>query len=423
MIEYNFCDDMGWYSGIRLWENRGQSDITVRYNLVNGGGNAGITVGNSSNASTDMSNIVIRNNVVYDTYYGVSIAVPVSGEFKNNIVWSDRSSNPNFRLSVAAVIVGETFDCDHNILQDEGTRAVVKWLGTSYYDLPSYRSATGQGMHSLSSDPEWVDAENADFHLSDTSAAIDQGDSPSVATTDFYGNVAPQGNATDIGLAEAGGLIVYEGFDYSLGGLTAGNGGVGWSGDWVESGDVGSVSIQTSTAWPGDLLYTDLPMTGNRVNLYDTDGIRQTLTRELSVAMGGTTGTYWISFLARKHSSGRSFSVDMDGFEFYVAASDWSVKTPGTSLTTLPGANYGTAHFFVARVDSTVSNDTVFVWVDPDISAGEPLVIDADVTIVDNPFTFDSVVLSQGPWGNNYQSSSFDEFHIGQSFADVICTP
>lgn len=423
VIEYNYCEDMGWFGGIRLWENRGQGDVTIRYNIIDGAGNSGLNVGNSSRPPTDMHNIVIRNNLIYNTYYGVSISVPVSGEFKNNIVWSDVSSNPNFRLSVAAVITGETFDCDHNILQTPDSREIVKWLGTSYYDLASYQLATGQGAHSISNHPDWVDAANSDFHLNDTSPAIDAGDTPVGVTTDFYGNTAPQGSSTDIGPAEAGSLVVYEGFDYTTGTLTIGDGGLGWSGDWVESGGAGVVSIQTDTAYPGDLLYPDLNRSGNRLNLYDTDGAHQTLTRSLSQSMGGTTGTYWISFLVRKHTTGRSFTFDMDGFSFYVAASDWQVKTPGTPYVGLTGATYNSTHFFVARVDSTLGGDTVYVWVDPDLSAGEPSLGSADRTIIDSPFTFDSVGLRQGPWGNNTQSTSVDEIHIGLSFADVTDVP
>lgn len=423
VIEYNYCDQMGWYGGIRLWENRGQSDITIRYNVINSAGNTGINVGNTSQASTDMENIVIRNNIVYNTYYGISIGVPVSGECQNNIVWSDTLTNPNFRLSVAGIVSGQTFVVDHNIFQQPDSRPLVKWLGTSYYDWATFQTATGQGLNSTSSNPDWVDAPNGDFSLNDTSPAIDQGDTPTGSTTDFYGNTAPQGGATDIGVSESGSLVVYEGFDYTTGTLTTGNGGLGWSGDWVESGGAGEVSIQINTAWPSDLLYTGLPLSGNRLNIYDTDGSNQTLTRSLNQSMGSTTGTYWVSFMARKHSSGRSFTFDMDGFSFYVAALDWSVKTPGTSYATLTGANYGSTHLFVARVDSTLSSDTVYVWVDPDLSAGEPATSSADLTITDSPFTFDSVELKQGPWGNGFQSTSVDEIHVGFDFTAVVSVP
>lgn len=173
---------------------------------------------------------------------------------------------------------------------------LVKWLATSYYDLASYQAASDQGSNTMTSNSAWVYAPNADFNLNDTSPAIDQGDTPAGSTTDFYGNSAPQGSATDIGAAESGLLVVYGGFDYTTGVLTSGNGGFGWSGDWVVSGGAGVVSVQLNTAWPSDLRYTGLPLWGNRLNIYDTDGASQTITRSFNQPMGSTTGTYWSIF-------------------------------------------------------------------------------------------------------------------------------
>ncbi|WP_309399729.1 right-handed parallel beta-helix repeat-containing protein [Cerasicoccus maritimus] len=426
VIEYNYCEDIGQYGGIRLWENKGQHDITIRYNIIDHADNAGITIGNTANPSTDMANIIIRNNVVYNSYYGVGISVPVSGEFKNNIVWAPRYNKPKFRLKVTGIIAGETFEADNNILEDsnvDGTEIIASWLGTDYTDLASYRSGSGQGANSSSDDPLWVDPDNNDFALQSNSPAIDAGEDPATATLDFYGNSAPVGDAIDVGAAEAGGLFTYEGFDYSTGTITTATGGFGWSGGWTFVGGAGVTMIRTSTDWPHALTYTDLPMAGNRFNIYDTDGVHQTAERSLAQTLGSTTGTYWFSVLVRKHSSGRSFTMDLDGLSLYCAAGDWQVKTPNGSYQTLTGASYSAEHFFVIRVDPGASVDTVYVWVDPVLSAGEPSTASADLTLTDTPFTIDSILLKQGPWGNGFQSTSIDELHFSNTFAGVIQVP
>lgn len=414
VVEYNYLENIGMNDALRLWENRGQTDVTLRYNIVNGCDNSGLSIGNASQAVTPMSNIRVHNNLIYNSYWGVGFSVPVSGEFKNNIIWSDAHVNPQRRLNVTGVISGQTFASDHNIIQDKGTSEMVRWLGTSYTDLAGFQSGSGSDANSLTASPSWVAPASGNFQLQGGSPAIDAG-APLGATTDFDGNPAPQGATTDIGPLEYGELLAYEDFNYAPGVLASASGGFGWNDAWSIGGGAGVTEILSgSHAWTG------LPTSGNRFRIYDTDGVHQQITRTLTKTFGANTETYWLSFLVKKYSSGREAYLDLNGLVFKATSADWQVKTPSTAYVGIPGSNYAGLHLIVARVDATPSGDTVRVWVDPVIASGEPLLGSEAAIRTDPGFTFNTVKLRHGPWGNHLQSSEWDELRFGTSFNAVV---
>jgi hypothetical protein len=417
VVEYNYLENVGFNDALRLWENRGQTNVTLRYNIVNGCDNSGLSIGNGSQAVTPMSNIRVHNNLIYNSYWGVGIAVPVSGEFKNNIVWSDAHANPQRRLSVAGIIPGGTFVSDHNIIQDKGAATMARWLGVDCADLAALQAASGQDAASLSASPAWIAPGSGDFRLAAGSPAIDAG-APLGATADFDGNPAPNGGATDIGPLEYGGLLAYESFEYTAGALSGASGGQGWAGAWTTGGSAGVTEIL-----PGSHAWTGLPSAGNRLRIYDTDGVHQTMDRTLAKTFGAATETYWLSFLVKKFASGREAYLEMNGFNFKATSGNWQVKTPSTAYTDIPGSAYSGLHLIVARVQATASGDTVHVWVDPAIPAGEPAEIDAAATRVDPGFTFNTVRIKHGPWGNASQSSEWDELRFGTTFDAVVSGP
>ncbi|MET0263110.1 MAG: right-handed parallel beta-helix repeat-containing protein, partial [Rariglobus sp.] len=414
VVEYNYCQGVGNASALRMWENRGQTNVTVRYNIVNTCQHTGLIVGNSTNGPfTPMENIRVYNNLFYNTQWGVSFAVPVSGEFKNNIIWSTW----NVRFSLASIIPGQTFESDHNVIQSRGSSTMINWLGSGYTDLATYQTASGQDVNSSMSAPGWVSPTTGDFHLTAGSPAIDAGAALGT-TTDFDGNPVPNGGATDIGPLEYGGLIAYEGFNYTTGSLTSASSGLGWSGSWAVGGGAGITEILAgSHAWTG------LPASGNRFRIYDTDGAHQEISRTLTKTFGAISETYWLSFLVKKFSSGREAYLDMNGFVFKATSGDWQVKTPSTSYTGITGSNFAGLHLIVARVDATVSGDIVYVWVDPVIGAGEPTIGSAAATRSDPGFTFNTVKIKHGPWGNALQSSEWDELRFGTTFNAVVSGP
>lgn len=413
VVEYNYLEGVGNNSALRMWENRGQTNVTLRYNIVNTCQHTGLVVGNSTNAATPMANIRIYNNVFYNTQWGVTVSVPVSGEFKNNIIWSTW----NVRYSVASIIAGQTFISNNNIIQTRATGTMVGWLGTGYSDFAAYQAASGQDANSLTTAPGWVSPATGDFHLPAGSPAINAGAALG-ATTDFDGNPVPNGGATDIGPLEYGGLIAYEGFDYATGALSSAGGGFGWVDSWTTGGATGVTEILSgSHAWTG------LPSAGNRFRIYDTDGVHQTVTRTFAKTFGAITETYWLSFLVKKFASGREAYLEMNGFNFKATSGNWQVKTPSTAYVDIPGSTYSGLHLIVARVDATTSGDTVYVWVDPVIASGEPSTGSAAATRSDPGFTFNTVRIKHGPWGNASQSSEWDELRFGTSFDAVVTGP
>jgi len=419
-VEYNHVNDFGNGGGIRISENTPLSGMKIRYNVVsNSPGFAGITLTHDvTGQSTNRSNFEIYNNVVYNTYYGIGCDQPFSGTVKNNIVWSP-GSNPRVRFSIASVIPGETVVVDNNIWQDKGTETMISFAGTTYANLADWQAASGQDTHSSTADPLWVNPAGLDFHLQSSSPAIDAGADVGL-TEDFEGQPVPQGSAPDIGAYEYGGLLAYEGFDYAAGSLSGANGGTGWSGAWAVSGGAGSTAVVS-----GGFTYTGLPPIGNRFQIYDTDGTLQQATRTLGRTFGGVTETYWISFLAKKISSGREAYINFGGLGFRAYQStDWQVKTPLTSYTTLTGAGYSTLHLFVVRVDAGASGDTVRVWVDPVIASGEPSPASALVTLTDSGgFSFNTITIKHGPFGTASQCGEWDEIRLGTTFNSVTGGP
>lgn len=207
---------------------------------------------------------------------------------------------------------------------------------------------------------------------------------------------------------------VYEGFNYAAGPISGIDGGAGWASGWSVSGGAGQHHVIS-----GGFSYADLAGTGNRFRIYDTDGNLQTVTRPLAGTAGEIPGTYWISFLAKKNASGRESYIKFGGLEFAALGSYWQVKTAGTAYVTLTGAGTQTMHLVVARIDAGATNDTVRVWVDPVLSAGEPSTASALVTLTAAAFQFNTVTLQYGPLGKSTQSGEWDEIRIGRDFASA----
>lgn len=245
-IENNYVTGFGVAGGIRVSQDMPNDGMKIRYNIVTESpGFAGITLTNDvSGHSQPRSNFEIYNNVVYNTYYGISIGQPFSGSIKNNIVWG-RHSAPRFRLLVSSVISGGSVTIDNNIYQDIGTESMVNFAGVAYYDLASWQAASGQDAHSSTANPLWVSPTTGDFHLQTGSPAIDAGVAVGL-TEDFEGTPVPQGGAPDMGALEydtaTPSEIVIDNTDT---GFTTDS---AWSASTSTSGYVGSNYLHDGTA-------------------------------------------------------------------------------------------------------------------------------------------------------------------------------
>ncbi len=78
----------------------------------------------------------------------------------------------------------------------------VMYNSANYYSLASYQAAIGKEANSINVNPGFVDAPNADFHLTADSALIDAGTLIQPGLTDRDGTAVPQCDAPDIGAYE-----------------------------------------------------------------------------------------------------------------------------------------------------------------------------------------------------------------------------
>jgi parallel beta-helix repeat protein len=133
-------------------------DITIINNTLykNGSPNwgGGMVVGNA-----DIQNLVIRNNIV--------------------------SQNIYYQIEVEPNVPMQQLTVDHNLID-----------GFRDYDDEI------KGSDAVEGDPLFVDASNADFHLTGNSPAIDAGSTAGAPGTDYDGNTRPQGAGYDIGAFE-----------------------------------------------------------------------------------------------------------------------------------------------------------------------------------------------------------------------------
>ena len=243
-------------------------------------------------------------------------------------------------------------------------------------------------------------------------------------------------------------LIVYEGFDYVAGSsLRTQNGGTGFAGAWANTGN----ATETSTS-PG-LTYGDLAVSGIKATLNgqqsaSANGNSAFLTRDLSQTFGADGTTVWLSFISQRtgnKSSGgtaqplnyqRVYSLSLFSGSATEQASVgelsndpadvWSLNPDSTTIvpsvhTTVP---LDTQSFLLVRIDNIagVSADKAYLWVNPNLSLGEPSIGTAAATITDE-LTFNRIRLTVGGSQNNgatlAASGVFDEIRIGDTFADV----
>lgn len=227
------------------------------------------------------------------------------------------------------------------------------------------------------------------------------------------------------GLALSGMLqaaeLAYEPFDYTAAeNLTSLAGGNGWAGAWTQDGESAVIAADGLTFT--DNIGNVLTVAGEAAN---TTGIATT--RNFRVVTGGLMTDVWISFLWNLPASNSKF----EGINFYRGAQTaFSVSNPSTTTgpaihlaNTLAGGasvntqrgGFGFTHLVVLRVTEDGGpngTDRVEAFIDPLLSA-VPSLPDATVNGID--FDFDSIRIA----GQDGSTLIFDEFRIGNSFAEV----
>jgi hypothetical protein len=230
-------------------------------------------------------------------------------------------------------------------------------------------------------------------------------------------------------------LLAYEGFDYPIGGEVVGlNGGTGWTGPWTEN-------IATSNGdFPlaaDSLVNTPFPFTptGGRLR---TVGVASLGFDAVSRTMPGldmsAEGTRYFSFLMRKEIAASSnnnlefnlidsTNASMNDFRFGATSADrfFLTSTDNNDLGATVATN--TTYFVVMKVDANTdaTADVVNVAIysgATNVPLTEPDSWDLTFSIASNA-NLDGIRVRVG----NSTAGSFDEFRVGETWADVATVP
>ncbi len=158
----------------------------------------------------DSGPVVIYNNVIYD-FRGCAFYTAGAGAsgviIRNNIAATSFVSD----LPVSGSTTSTGVDSDYNVFYSSGAPMVWHWnQGGSLTTLAAWRAATGQDVHSVYADPQFVlasPASPADFQVKSTSPCIRAGENlrdagivpTSTQYQDYLGVPIPQGGGADIG--------------------------------------------------------------------------------------------------------------------------------------------------------------------------------------------------------------------------------
>ena len=186
------------------------SYVTVRNNLLYHGNSNGISIGGYSSGVGGSAHCTIVGNTLFDNdakntgsgefqvqYYATN------NVFKNNIVYANSQGLMvnNYTKSEPQPVAA-----DYNVyFTSNVSNAQWIWNGTTYADLPSYQSGSGQDGHSFFADPQFLSTSIPDLHVKATSPAVNNGinlGSAVVGAKDYAGNPRVQGPNIDIGAYE-----------------------------------------------------------------------------------------------------------------------------------------------------------------------------------------------------------------------------
>jgi hypothetical protein len=263
-------------------------------------------------------------------------------------------------------------------------------------------------------------------------------------------------------------LQVYDGFTYTDGTNIVGqNGGGGWSNAWNATGLTGTTN---SAAAPG-LTYTGVSAMGNKLNLvgqqtatgnasnafvfrtfgatttYGTDGTTAwlSLIGQRTGTKSGTQGVgaaasyqriFGISFFnAGTANTNERFSVGELSSSAAIADADmWALNIfnpTGTGEVQSSATPIDQLSFLLVRINYGfgAATDNAYLWVNPNLSLGEPSTASAQASLINRSLEFDRLRVSAGGSNSSTEqpngailaaSGVLDEIRIGSNFASVI---
>lgn len=128
-------------------------------------------------------NKYIVSNTLFDVDAGINSPGAGKVVMANNIIAnvSEPQGNHTFLEPGDTATLSSVDNC---VFGQHGDLIRIRWIN-QIHDLQSFQLATGKGSHCLAADPLFIDAENGDFHLQETSPAVGSGLASNVYDT-FY---------------------------------------------------------------------------------------------------------------------------------------------------------------------------------------------------------------------------------------------
>lgn len=209
----------------------GGRDVLIEGNVIHDV-NIGIELA-SEHADRATRNIIVRNNLVYDTTaIGLAIggydrrrgstesctlvnntvvrsagpAVLVQYDTRDNLIANNIIVAGDSHVFVENTYVKNVGNVvDHNLYwaEDGSSRGTWEWKGKQYETFDRWSAESGNDKSSLFANPEFTDAGSGDYTLPESSPAVDAGLRLAVAgAVDLGGEERSQGTAIDIGAHE-----------------------------------------------------------------------------------------------------------------------------------------------------------------------------------------------------------------------------
>jgi hypothetical protein len=185
-------------SGINL--RYGGSDALVINNITYLNGDHGIDVLESPGAD-------IVNNSVYDN---VTAGINVEGNsinalILNNISVDNGINSPRTLGDIRVTSTSMPSIADRNIVWASDQKTIYHWNGHYFSNISALQSANpGVEANGYEVDPNWINRNVGDFHLSGGSAAIDSAKSNAIVTAEIDHDAEGNSRCDDPGKSNAG---------------------------------------------------------------------------------------------------------------------------------------------------------------------------------------------------------------------------
>ena len=161
-------------------------NVRIYNNIAYNNEEVGIWIANWSLASEQpMKDIEVINNTLYNNGNEWGGGINVMNSDAENVVIRNNICSQNLSFQIVIEDTPQNLIVDHNLID-----GYMGYFGEIY------------GSDSVVGNPMFVNFSGADFHLLESSPAIDNGSSIDAPNDDFYGNSRPQGTGYDIGAYE-----------------------------------------------------------------------------------------------------------------------------------------------------------------------------------------------------------------------------